>query len=80
VCGALADTQSGDWLIDEAFPEVFVRKVMSKCKGHCRDDTPGSDTWAVSNGWTSVTPLSLRQDIIFGVSIVITIFNVQCTI
>ena len=24
----------------------------------------GGDTWAVHNGWVSVTPLSLRQDVL----------------
>lgn len=27
------------------------------------DDSPGSDTWAVHEGWASVTPLGLRSDI-----------------
>ncbi|KAK9820212.1 hypothetical protein WJX72_007536 [[Myrmecia] bisecta] len=30
------------------------------------DTTTGSDTWAVKEGWVSVTPLGLRSDIPFG--------------
>jgi hypothetical protein len=30
---------------------------------YCSDDSEGSDNWAVSNGWVSVTPLLLRQDV-----------------
>lgn len=28
-----------------------------------RDETPGSDSWAVHQGWVSVTPLGLEADI-----------------
>lgn len=28
-----------------------------------RDETPGSDSWAVQQGWVSVTPLGLKGDI-----------------
>ena len=31
-----------------------------------RDNTPGSDTWAVREGWVAVTPLGLRSDLAFG--------------
>lgn len=31
-----------------------------------RDETPGSDSWAVHHGWVSVTPLSLKSDITAG--------------
>jgi hypothetical protein len=29
----------------------------------CRDDSEGSDSWAVHQGWISLTPLSLYTDI-----------------
>ncbi|KAL3133554.1 hypothetical protein ABBQ38_007403 [Trebouxia sp. C0009 RCD-2024] len=29
----------------------------------CWDETPGSDSWAVQQGWVSVTPLGLKGDI-----------------
>ena len=30
----------------------------------CRDMASGSDSWAVKQGWVSITPLGLRSDII----------------
>lgn len=32
----------------------------------CRDDNPGSDTWAVKSNWVSVSALSLLSDVPFG--------------
>ena len=29
----------------------------------CRDETLGSDSWAVHHGWVSVTPLSLKNNV-----------------
>ena len=36
------------------------------CSHARRDRTPGSDTWAVREGWAAVTPLGLRCDLAFG--------------
>jgi len=35
------------------------------CQMVCRDMASGSDSWAVKQGWVSITPLGLRSDIIF---------------
>ena len=42
----------------------------------CRDMASGSDSWAVKQGWVSITPLGLRSDIIF--SQVNCIENLSC--
>ena len=34
------------------------------CQMVCRDMASGSDSWAVKQGWVSITPLGLRSDII----------------
>lgn len=38
----------------------FTGKYICFC---VRDETPGSDSWAVHQGWVSVTPLGLKADI-----------------
>jgi hypothetical protein len=43
-----------------AMPATFNHNIVV-C--HCRDDSEGSDNWAVASGWVSVTPLLLRQDV-----------------
>eukprot|EP00879_Flechtneria_rotunda_P020661 GHRR01021740.1.p1 GENE.GHRR01021740.1~~GHRR01021740.1.p1 ORF type:complete len:198 (+),score=66.71 GHRR01021740.1:1370-1963(+) len=47
--------------IDEHTPDLRVfRNYIGTARN---DDTEGSDNWAVSRGWISITPLSLRQDV-----------------
>lgn len=47
--------------IDEHTPNL---RIFRNYAGELRSDvTEGSDGWAVSNGWVSVTPLGLRSDI-----------------
>uniref|UniRef100_A0A383W782 Survival protein SurE-like phosphatase/nucleotidase domain-containing protein n=1 Tax=Tetradesmus obliquus TaxID=3088 RepID=A0A383W782_TETOB len=47
--------------VDEHTPNL---RVFRNYAGAMRDDdSEGSDNWAVSNGWVSVTPLLLRQDV-----------------
>ena len=42
-------------------PELFRSPLNSTPVS--RDETPGSDSWAVHQGWVSVTPLGLKGDI-----------------
>lgn len=46
---------------DEHTPNL---RVFRNYAGYAREDpSEGSDTWAVNQGWVSVTPLSLRSDV-----------------
>ena len=45
---------------------LFGSTTQQEPGGLRRDNTPGSDTWAVREGWVAVTPLGLRSDLAFG--------------
>ncbi|KAK9838311.1 hypothetical protein WJX81_003708 [Elliptochloris bilobata] len=68
----------GSACVFPAFKEVYEEVSSNGCASDGRrlfrntgggmqwDGTPGSDTWAVREGWASVTPLGLRSDLAFG--------------
>lgn len=43
--------------------QAGVRTFRNFAGAVCWDETPGSDSWAVQQGWVSVTPLGLKGDI-----------------
>ena len=49
------------------------------CDRECddRDMTLGSDSWAVKQGWLSVTPLGLRSDVSIG-QVVTNVYRPPC--
>ena len=47
-----------------AYNPLCGPELSKSCTCVCnRDETPGSDSWAVRQGWVSVTPLGLTADI-----------------
>lgn len=55
--------RKSQFLSSSVLPKLDQTSVCGQACLCDRDEAPGSDSWAVHQGWVSVTPLGLKADI-----------------